>query len=68
MVVLRENPIEEYYNENAGKNLSLKKVSKKLNIKFRKAVFLAYNSKKLKKVDPMEVGSLKREMLVFRLK
>ncbi len=68
MVVLRENPIEEYYNENAGKNLSLKKVSKKLNIKFRKAVFLAYNSKKLTKVDPMEVGSLKREMLVFRLK
>ena len=39
MVVLSENPIEEYYNENAGKNLSLKKVSKKINIKFRKQYF-----------------------------
>tara|TARA_B110000008_G_scaffold275273_1_gene312410 strand:- start:1520 stop:1732 length:213 start_codon:yes stop_codon:yes gene_type:complete len=66
MVVLRENPIEEYYNENAGKNLSLKKVSKKLNMKFRKAVFLAHNSELLKKVNPVEVGSLKRDMLVFR--
>lgn len=67
MVALVENPVEDFYNENAGKKLSLKKVSKKLNIKFKKAVFLAYNSKKLRKVDPMEVGSLKRNMLVFCL-
>tara|TARA_B100001175_G_scaffold286813_1_gene268807 strand:+ start:8357 stop:8563 length:207 start_codon:yes stop_codon:yes gene_type:complete len=68
MVALIENPVEDFYKENAGKNLSLKKVSKKLNMKFRKAVFLAHNSKLLKKVDPMEVGSLKRNMLVFCLK
>jgi hypothetical protein len=67
MVALVENPVEDFYNENAGKKLSLKKVSKKLNIKLKKAVFLAYNSNKLRKVDPMEVGSLKRDMLVFCL-
>jgi hypothetical protein len=66
MVKLDENPIEDYYRENAGKNLSLRKVSKKLGIKLRKGVFLANNSNVLKKVDPFEVGSGKKSILLFR--
>mgnify|MGYP001223108616 CR=1 FL=1 len=66
MVKLDENPIEDYYRENAGKNLSLRKVSKNLGIKLRKGVFLANNSNLLKKVHPFEVGCGKKSMLLFR--
>jgi hypothetical protein len=65
MVKLDENPIEDYYRENAGKNLSLKKVSKNLGIKFKKGVFLANNSSVLKKVQPIQVGCGKKSMLLF---
>lgn len=66
MVKLNENPIEDYYRENAGKNLSLRKVSKNLGIKLREGVFLANNSSILKKVEPYEVGCGKKSMLLFR--
>ena len=66
MVNLDKNPIEDYYRENAGKNLSLKKASKQLGIKFREGVFLANNSSVLKKVPPHEVGSGKKSILLFR--
>ncbi len=66
MVKVIKNPIEDYYYENAGKNLSLKKVSKKLRIKFREAVFLANNSSVLKKVEPFEVGCGKKSILIFK--
>tara|TARA_B100001094_G_C17905502_1_gene658605 strand:+ start:584 stop:796 length:213 start_codon:yes stop_codon:yes gene_type:complete len=66
MVKLNENPIEDYYRENIGKNLSLKKVSKLLGIKFKKGVFLANNSIILKKVEPFEVGCGKKSMIIFR--
>ena len=52
MVKVYENIIEDFYRKNAGKNLSLRKVSKQLGIKFRKGVFLANNSSVLKKVEP----------------
>ena len=63
---LNENPIEDYYKVNSGKNLSLKKVSKNLGIKFKKSIFLANNSDLLKKVEPIKVGCGKKSMLVFR--
>ncbi len=66
MVKVYENIIEDFYRKNAGKNLSLRKVSKQLGIKFRKGVFLANNSSVLKKVEPYEVGCGKKSMLLFR--
>tara|TARA_Y100000741_G_scaffold364711_1_gene356625 strand:- start:846 stop:1052 length:207 start_codon:yes stop_codon:yes gene_type:complete len=66
MVKLTENSVEDYYRENIGKNLSLKKVTKQLGIKFREGVFLANNSSILKKVSPYEVGCGKKSMLLFR--
>ena len=65
MVNLNENPIEDYYCINRNKKLSLKKVSKKLNIKFREGIFLANNSNILKKVNPLQVGSGKKSILIF---
>tara|TARA_B100000900_G_C20572744_1_gene713983 strand:- start:27 stop:233 length:207 start_codon:yes stop_codon:yes gene_type:complete len=66
MVKVYENIIEDFYRKNAGKNLSLRKVSKQLGIKFRKGVFLANNSSVLKKVEPYEVGCGKKSILLFR--
>ena len=66
MVKIKNNLIENYYCENAGKNLSLRKVSKLLNIKLKKSIFLANNSSLLKKVEPYEVGCGKKSILLFR--
>tara|TARA_Y100000768_G_C23912549_1_gene650676 strand:- start:364 stop:576 length:213 start_codon:yes stop_codon:yes gene_type:complete len=66
MVKVYENIIEDFYRKNAGKNLSLRKVSKQLGIKFRKGVFLANNSKILKIVQPFEVGCGKKSIIIFR--
>tara|TARA_B110000305_G_scaffold239102_2_gene306095 strand:+ start:56 stop:262 length:207 start_codon:yes stop_codon:yes gene_type:complete len=66
MVSLIANPVENYYREHSGKNLSLKKVSKKLGIKFREGVFLVNKSNVLKKVIPLQVGCGKKHMLLFR--
>ena len=65
MVRIIQNEVEEYYISNPGKNLSLKKVSRTLNIKFRKAVFLATHSNKLTLVDPLEVGCNKKFMHLY---
>tara|TARA_B100000780_G_scaffold154274_1_gene107897 strand:- start:62 stop:286 length:225 start_codon:yes stop_codon:yes gene_type:complete len=61
-----ENEVEDYYRENAGKNLSLKKTTKVLQIKFRRGVYLANLSDKLTKVQPREVGSGKVKLNVYR--
>ena len=66
MVTLTNNSVENYYRENAGKNLSLRKVSKKLGIKFKEGVFLVNKSNELEKVSPIEVGCGKKNMLVYR--
>tara|TARA_B100000768_G_scaffold142909_1_gene134926 strand:+ start:1254 stop:1478 length:225 start_codon:yes stop_codon:yes gene_type:complete len=60
------NEVEDYCRENAGKNLSVKKISKLLKIKVRRGVYLANLSDKLTKVDPQEVGSGKVKLNVFR--
>tara|TARA_Y100001970_G_scaffold294325_1_gene450587 strand:- start:1942 stop:2154 length:213 start_codon:yes stop_codon:yes gene_type:complete len=67
MVRIIKNEVEEYYLENENKNISLKKVSKNLGIKFRRAVFLAKNSNRIKLVDPLEVGCNKKFMHLYRL-
>lgn len=61
-----ENEVEDYYRENAGKNLSLRKITKVLKIKFRRGVYLANLSDKLTKVKPHEVGSGKVKINVYR--
>ena len=60
------NDIEDYYRANPGKNLSLKKASKNLQIKLRRGVYLANLSDKLTKVKPHELGSGKVKLNVYR--
>ena len=64
--IVTQNEVVDYYRDNAGKNLSLKKVSKALNIKFRRGVYLVNHTDKLTKTKPYEVGSGKSKLLVYR--
>lgn len=59
------NEVEEYLKTHTGKNLSLRKIYKDLNMKRRKAIWLIKNSKKIKKVKPFEVGSNKYFIHVY---
>jgi hypothetical protein len=64
--IVSQNEVVDYYRDNAGKNLSLKKVSKALNIKFGRGVYLVNHTDKLTKTNRQEVGSGKSNLLVYR--
>ena len=66
MVAPTTNVVEDYFRENQGKNLSIRKISKKLGIKFKTGIFLANKSKKLAIVRPCDVGCGKRDMFICR--
>ena len=61
------NVVEEYFSNNKNLKLSTKSLSKRLNIKHKKVKFFCYNSKLLRKVNPLEVGSLAYKLNVFTL-
>jgi hypothetical protein len=65
---MTENEVEKYLFNNQGKNLSLKKIQKKLNIKFKKAVYLVKNSDHIEIVKPIEVGCNKYFMHLYKYK
>jgi len=59
------NPVEEYLISNPHLKLSIKTLSKRLFLKTRQTCYLAYKSKYLRKIDPLEVGSRKFKTDVF---
>ena len=59
------NEVEEYLRSNPHLKLSIKTLSKKLYLKTRQTCYLAYKSKYLRRIDPLEVGSLKFKTDVF---
>ncbi len=59
------NLVEEYLSNNKNLKLSTKSLSKRLNIKNKKVIYLCYNSKLLRNVKPIEVGSLAAKLNVF---
>ena len=59
------NLVEEYLFENKNKKLSIRTLHKRLKIKKRKIYYLINQSKNIRKVNPLEVGSLKNETFVF---
>ena len=62
---LNSNPVEDYLKNNMGKNLSVKKLQKHLNIRLRAVFFLIKNSNHIQKVSPLEVGSGKKVVNVY---
>ena len=63
-----ENPVEDYFknDENKMKFLSVKTLSKRLNMRKKDVYFYLFNSKNLERVNPMVVGSLASNTRVFR--
>jgi orotate phosphoribosyltransferase-like protein len=65
MRTIHNNPVEKYLKEHSDKKLSLRKIKNELNISKGAVFFLAMNSKKVRKVSPLEVGSDKNNLSVF---
>tara|TARA_B100000131_G_C18048013_1_gene585202 strand:+ start:121 stop:318 length:198 start_codon:yes stop_codon:yes gene_type:complete len=61
------NIVEEYFSKNPTIKLSIKKLKRKLNISTSKTYYLAMNSKQVRIVEPLEVGSNKKKIYVFTL-
>lgn len=61
------NQVEEFFNENPGVIYSTKTVSKILGLKVKEVNYWCYNSSVLQKVNPMEVGSLRCKLNLFKL-
>ena len=59
------NPVEEYLKLNVNKMLSLRTITKNLKLKKKKTDYLINQSKNIKKVEPIEVGSGKTELNVY---
>ena len=59
------NEVENYLQTHNGKNLSLRKIYRDLKIKRKKAIWMIKNSKKIKNVDPLDVGSNKYFIHVY---
>ena len=59
------NLVEEYLLENKGQMLSIRSLSKRLNIRKKDAFYLAHHSNKLRKVNSSEVGSGSNRLNIF---
>ena len=59
-----DNPVFLYLNK-SGLKLSVKSLSKRLKLKRRVVFCLVFNDSRIRRVNPMEVGSLARKLNVF---
>ncbi len=57
--------VEKFLIENPQLKLSVKSIAKKTGLRVRQVTYKCYNSKLIRKVSPMEVGSLKTGMNTF---
>ena len=63
-----ENPVEDYFKQesNINKNLSVKTLSNRLNLRKKDVYFYIFNSNNLERVKPIEVGFLGSKSRVFK--
>lgn len=66
MKIIQNNAVELFLKENPNTIYSLKKIRYKLNLSKKHAFFLAKNSKKIRQVNPIEVGSMRRILYTFK--
>lgn len=57
--------VEKFLVENPHLKLSVKSIAKKTGFRVRQVTYKCYNSQLIRKVDPIEVGSLKTKMNTF---
>lgn len=59
------NPIYDYLENNAGIKLSVKTLSKRLDIKKRKVLYYCHQDSRIRKVKGVEVGTGKVGINIF---
>lgn len=59
------NIVEEYLYNNPKLKLSVKTIAKKTGLRTKQVTYLCYNSSKIRKVYPLEVGCLKKQINTF---
>lgn len=57
--------VEECLGRNPGVALSVKSISKRTGLRTKQVTYICHHSKKLRQIDPIQVGSLKTKMNVF---
>lgn len=57
--------VEKCLESLPGVALSVKSIAKRTGLRTKQVTFICYHSKKLRKVDPIEVGCLKSKMNTF---
>jgi hypothetical protein len=59
------NIAEQYLIDNPTLKLSVKSIAKRTGLSVGKVTYICHHSKVLRKVNPLEVGSLKTNMNTF---
>jgi len=62
-----ENPVFNYLNENKGKKLSATTIGKRLNINRKATYYFILSNPYIRRVSPLEVGSLAYNSRVFTI-
>lgn len=60
------NPVEDFLSNNKNITYSCKTMAKRLNMRRKDVIYYALTSSNLKLIPPLEVGSGKRSMLIFK--
>lgn len=59
------NPVEDYLRDNKGKKLALRTIYRDLKMKRRKTLWYIHQSKNVKNVPPLQVGSKSHFLHVY---
>lgn len=60
------NPVEEFLYNNKNTIYGIRKLSKKLSLRKKDVIYYALSSNNLQRMNPMNVGSLKYKLLLFK--
>ena len=61
------NPVYSYLTQNKGKKLSIRNMSKNLNLKKKAIVYYCHKDIRIRRVSGIEVGSNKYKTAVFTI-
>jgi hypothetical protein len=61
------NPVYVHLNNNPGKKLSVKTMSKSLGMRKKDLFYYCFKDSRIRRVNGLEVGSGKRNMSVFTI-
>lgn len=60
------NPVEQFLFDNKNTIYGIRKLSNSLGLRKKDVIYYALSSDKLHRMNPMDVGSLKNKLLLFK--